>query len=51
MAEFKLGRIRFVWKDQWTTGSTYYVDDVVRNGGKTYICAVGHTAAADFYTD
>jgi hypothetical protein len=51
MAEFKLGRIRFVWKDQWTTGTTYYVDDVVRNGGKTYICAVGHTAAADFYTD
>ena len=51
MAEFKLGRIRFVWKDVWTTGSTYYVDDVVRNGGKTYICSVGHTAAADFYTD
>ena len=51
MAEFKLGRIRFVWKDQWTTGATYYVDDVVRNGGKTYICSAGHTAAADFYTD
>jgi hypothetical protein len=51
MAEFKLGRIRFVWKDQWTTGTTYYVDDVVRNGGKTYICSAGHNAAADFYTD
>jgi hypothetical protein len=51
MAEFKLGRIRFVWKDEWTTGSTYYVDDVVRNGGKTYICQVGHTAAANFYID
>jgi hypothetical protein len=51
MAEFKLGRIRFVWKDVWTTGTTYYVDDVVRNGGKTYICQVGHTAAANFYTD
>jgi hypothetical protein len=51
MAEFKLGRIRFVWKDEWTTGSTYYVDDVVRNGGKTYICKVGHTASLDFYTD
>ncbi len=51
MAEFKLGRIRFVWKDQWTTGTTYYKDDVVRVGGKTYICSVGHTAAADFYTD
>jgi len=51
MAEFKLGRIRFVWKDVWTTGTTYYVDDVIRNGGKTYICTVGHTAAADFYTN
>jgi hypothetical protein len=51
MAEFKLGRIRFVWKDEWLTGTVYYVDDVVRNGGKTYICQVGHTSAADFYTD
>jgi len=51
MAEFKLGRIRFVWKDQWTTATTYYVDDVVRNGGKTYVCRVGHNASADFYTD
>ena len=51
MAEFKLGRIRFVWKDQWATATEYYVDDVVRVGGKTYICQVGHTSAADFYTD
>jgi hypothetical protein len=51
MAEFKLGRIRFVWKDQWAASTVYYVDDVVRVGGKTYICTVGHTAAADFYTD
>jgi hypothetical protein len=51
MAEFKLGRIRFVWKDQWTTGTTYYKDDVVRVGGKTFICTTGHTGAADFYTD
>jgi hypothetical protein len=51
MAEFKLGRIRFVWKDQWTIGTTYYKDDVVRVGGKTFICTTGHTAAADFYTD
>ncbi len=51
MAEFKLGRIRFVWKSTWTTGTAYYVDDVVRYGGKTYVCVVGHTAAADFDTD
>ena len=51
MAEFKLGRIRFVWKSEWTTATTYYKDDVVRFGGKTYLCQIGHTSAADFNTD
>jgi len=51
MAEFKLGRIRFVWKDAWSTGTSYYKDDVVRFGGRIYICVIGHTAAADFFTD
>ena len=51
MAEFKLGRIRFVWKNEWTTPTTYYKDDVVRFGGKTYVCQVGHTSVADFNTD
>ena len=51
MAEFKLGRIRFVWKAAWVTGTTYYKDDVVRFGGKVYLCQTGHTASADFNTD
>ena len=51
MAEFKLGRIRFVWKNDWTTGTTYYKDDVVQYGGKVFICIAGHTASAGFYTD
>ena len=51
MAEFKLGRIRFVWKAAWLTGTTYYKDDVIRFGGKVYICQTGHTASADFNTD
>ena len=51
MAEFKLGRIRFVWKGDWTPSTQYYIDDVVRYGGKTFICAVGHTSDSDFYTD
>ena len=51
MAEFKLGRIRFVWKNTWSPSTTYYIDDVVRHGGRTYICAVGHTSALDFNTD
>ena len=51
MAEFKLGRIRFIWKDAWVTGTTYYKDDVIRYGGRTYICVIGHTSSAEFATD
>ena len=51
MAEFKLGRIKFVWKGAWTATTTYYIDDVVRYGGKTFICRIGHSSALDFYTD
>ena len=52
MAEFKLGRIRFVWKNNWATSTVYYKDDVVAYGGKIYICVSGHTSdASDFYTD
>ena len=51
MAEFKLGRIRFIWKDSWTTGTSYLKDDVIRYGGRTYVAVKGHTSSADFYTD
>ena len=51
MAEFKLGRIRFVWKNEWVTSTTYYKDDVVRFGGKIYICVEGHESSPDFFTD
>ena len=51
MAEFKLGRIRFVWKDQWTADTVYYQDDVVVFGGKTYICVIGHTSQSEFFSD
>ena len=27
MAEFKLGRIRFVWKGAWAAAIPYYKDD------------------------
>jgi hypothetical protein len=51
MAEFKLGRIRFVWKNDWTTTTVYYKDDVVAYGGKMYICTIGHSSANDFFID
>ena len=51
MAEFKLGRIRFVWKGAWNASTIYYKDDVVRFGGKVYLCQLGHTANANFNVD
>ena len=51
MAEFKLGRLRFVWQGTWTTGTSYVKDDIVRNSGKTYVCTIAHTASSTFVTD
>jgi hypothetical protein len=47
MAEFKLGRLRFVWKNVWTNSTTYVKDDIVRYGGKAYVCVLGHIADSD----
>jgi hypothetical protein len=35
---------------EWTTASTYYINDVVSHGGNTYICTVRH-ASSVFATD
>jgi hypothetical protein len=51
MAEFKLGRIRFIWKGQWATFTSYVRDDIVQYGGKTYICILAHTASAQLEID
>jgi hypothetical protein len=51
MAEFKLGRIRFVWKGVWNDATPYLVDDVISVGGQSYICTKSHTSAALFATD
>jgi hypothetical protein len=51
MAEFKLGRIRFIWKGDWTGSTSYLKDDIIRYGGRTYVCITGHTSTSNFYTD
>ena len=51
MAEFKLGRIKFVFQGAWDNATAYIVDDVVTNGGKTYICTSNHTSSTLFATD
>jgi len=51
MAEFKLGRIKFVYQGAWQANYAYVVDDVVTNGGKTYICVIANTSSSLFATD
>jgi len=51
MAEFKLGRIRFIWKSDWASTTAFLKDDVIRYGGRTYVCISGHTSTTNFYDD
>ena len=50
MADFNLGRMKFVWQGEWLTGTQYVKDDVVRNNINSYICLEAHTAGT-FSTD
>jgi len=50
MAEFKISRIRYTWRDTWATGTDYIKDDIVRFGGASWVCVRKHTASA-FATD
>ena len=45
MADFKLGRLKFVWKGEWTTATAYVKDDVVRYGSSSYVCIDAHTSS------
>lgn len=50
-AEFKISRLKYTWKGQWSSDTVYNPDDVVSVSGKVYSCLVRHTASSIFYTD
>ena len=50
MAEFKISRLRYTWKGNWTTTTAYIKDDVVKYGGSSWVCVRQHTADV-FATD
>ena len=45
MAEFKISRIRYTWRNEWTNGTEYNRDDVVSYGGSSWVCFRQHTAS------
>ena len=51
MADFVLGRIKFVWKGDWAATTAYLADDVVKYGGNAFIAVVNHTSSSLFETD
>ena len=51
MSEFKIQRLSYTWKGEWTPGEEYQRDDVVSLNGKSYVCLEGHTADSNFLND
>ena len=45
MAEFKISRIRYTWKGEWSNGTSYQKDDVVSYSGSSYVCVRAHTSS------
>ena len=44
MAEFKITRFRYTWKEDWSGDSTLYLkDDVVYHQGSTWVCIRQHS--------
>ena len=53
MADFKLGRLKFKWRGDWATSTSYVIDDIVKYGGNSYVCIANHTSPNNenlFYT-
>ena len=47
MAEFRLGRLKFNWRGNWTASTAYVIDDIVKYGANTYVCKANHTSTTD----
>ena len=55
MVDFVLGRLKFVYKGNWSTSTAYIKDDIVTYGGRSFVCVANHTSSGNvsggFYTD
>jgi len=51
MAEFNLERFKYRWRGEWSSGTFFRRDDIVRVKGKSYVCVVSHTASNAFRDD
>ena len=53
MAEFKLSRLKYTWRNEWSSGNTYYIDDIISYGSNVYVCLEVHNSESGggFYND
>tara|TARA_B100000427_G_scaffold304842_1_gene290412 strand:+ start:3 stop:3965 length:3963 start_codon:yes stop_codon:yes gene_type:complete len=47
MAEFRIGRLKFNWRAVWLPSTAYVIDDIVKFGANTYVCAENHISVAN----
>ena len=47
MADFRLGRLKFKWRGDWTASTAYVIDDIVKYGANSYVCIVNHPSATN----
>ena len=46
MADFRLGRLKFNWRGDWTPSTEYVIDDIVKFGANTYVAVTNHTSVS-----
>ena len=51
MPDFILGRLKFKFLGEFDPGFAYIKDDIIRVGGRAYVCTANHTSAASFSAD
>lgn len=51
MAEFKISRLKYTWRGEWSPSERYNPDDIVSFGASTYTCLSSHTSSLDFNSD
>lgn len=51
MPDFILGRLKFKFLGAWSASYAYIKDDVVRVGGRAYVCTANHTSTSTFLAD
>jgi len=47
MADFRLGRLKFNWRGDWTPSTEYVIDDIVKFGANTFVAVTNHTSVAN----